>query len=343
MVAETQMTGQTRGDDMFIFDNVVHVHNFDPSNLIDDLAERANQNIYTGSTKTFPPELRFGDYQNFAKAWSVEEIHRIVFAESTTDMVMAQAVPLYDYWKDGLAGVERQHELMKLDPERVVFCGAVDPVYQGLRTALESMTYQVEVMGAKSFKFYNGHSARTSWQADDRDIAYPLYERALELGITLLQFHKGIPLGMEPVESLRPNDLQIPSLDFPDANFVIHHLGIPYQAETIDIGRRFPNIYLALSSWINYLALRPVPTLMNLGEALFSCGPEKLLWGSEVPLWPAAQPLIDLFLDTQIPEHQQEGYGHPAITREMQEMIMGGNLARLLGIEIPAEYRKAAV
>jgi predicted TIM-barrel fold metal-dependent hydrolase len=328
------------GSDMFVFDNVVHVHNFDPSNLVDGLAERANLNIYTGSTKTFPPDLRFGNYANFAKAWSVEDIHRIIFDESNTDMAMAQAVPLYDYWKDGLAGVERQHALMKLDPERVVFCGAVDPVYQGLPTALESMTYQVEQMGARSFKLYNGHRGRTSWSADDRDLAYPIYRRALDLGVTMVQFHKGLPLGMEPIESLRPNDLQVPAIDFPEINFVIHHLGIPYQAETIDIARRFPNIYLSLSSWINYLALRPVPTLMNLGEALFACGPEKLLWGSEVPLWPAAQPLIDLFLSTEIPQHQQDGYAHPQLTREMKEMIMGRNLARLLDIEIPAKYAR---
>ena len=112
MTTETAPPSTALGSDMFIFDNVVHVHNFDPSNLVDGLAERANLNIYTGSTKTFPPDLRFGSYANFAKAWSVEDIHRIVFDESTTDMCMAQAVPLYDYWKDGLAGVERQQLLV---------------------------------------------------------------------------------------------------------------------------------------------------------------------------------------------------------------------------------------
>ena len=55
-----------------------------------------------------------------------------------------------------------------------------------------------------------------SWRCDDRELAYPLYERCLELGVTVLQFHKGIPFGLMNVEDLRPNDLQRPARDFPE-------------------------------------------------------------------------------------------------------------------------------
>ena len=44
--------------------------------------------------------------------------------------------------------------------------------------------------------------------ADDPKLAYPLYEKCLELGVTSVQFHKGQPFGRQRLEFLMPNDLQ---------------------------------------------------------------------------------------------------------------------------------------
>ena len=104
-------------------------------------------------------------------------------------------------------------------------------------------------LGAVSLKFYNGHVDK-SWRCDDEKLAYPLYERARELGIKVLQFHKGNPFGTENIEQLRPNDLQCAARDFPDLTFVIHHLAMPYFDECVNIAARFPNIYLALSATV---------------------------------------------------------------------------------------------
>jgi hypothetical protein len=35
-----------------------------------------------------------------------------------------------------------------------------------------------------------------SWRCDDPEVAYPLYEKAQELGVNLLQFHKGLPFAV---------------------------------------------------------------------------------------------------------------------------------------------------
>jgi hypothetical protein len=42
---------------------------------------------------------------------------------------------------------------------------------------------------------------------DDESIAHPLYERARQLGINALQFHKGSPFDQQPLEQLSPLDL----------------------------------------------------------------------------------------------------------------------------------------
>src|SRR5262249_50930605 len=253
------------------------------------------------------------DLEDLRHYWTIDEVHRIVFEDGSTNFAMAQTVPLFDMFKDGFAHVERQWQLKEKDPERVVFVGGADPVYHGADDAVREIERQAE-MGARSFKFYSGHSRGRSWRCDDRALAYPMYEKALELGVNLLQFHKGNPLALERIEDLAPHDLQQVAVDFPEANIVIHHMAAPYTAFAIDFARRFPNIYLSTSAWINELLTRPVPTTALLGEAISRCGAEKLLFGSELPLFPNARQLVDLVLEVQIPEEMQSGYGYPEIT-----------------------------
>jgi predicted TIM-barrel fold metal-dependent hydrolase len=84
-------------------------------------------------------------------------------------------------------------------------------------------------------KFYNGHVPR-GWRCDDEQVAYPMYEKCREMGINVLQFHKGLPFGTGNVEEMHPADLQQPARDFPDLTFVMHHLAMPYVDEAINGG-----------------------------------------------------------------------------------------------------------
>ena len=63
-------------------------------------------------------------------------------------------------------------------------------------------------------------------------------------------------------------------------------------------------------------------------------GPEKLLWGSEAPVMGCPQPVLEQFMELEIPEDLRRGYGYPQITREDKELILGKNMARLMGIDI---------
>ncbi len=139
---------------------------------------------------------------------------------------------------------------------------------------------QVKELGARSMKFYNGHVEGT-WRCDDREVAYPMYERCQALGIDVLQFHKGMPFGLSNVEDVRPNDLQGAARDFPDLTFVIHHLGMPYFDETVSIAARFPNVHLALSANLCFTPIAPRLVQTQLGRLLMEVEADKLLWGSE--------------------------------------------------------------
>lgn len=321
---------------MFIFDNVVHVYDMSDENLRDD---RRDVEV---SRKTM---VAFGELYNptmsFARRWTTEEMHRMVFEEAPTDMAMAQVVPIFDWFKDWFAPVAAQHALAAAYPDRVLFCGGVDPLYRGLNDALDHLDYQVRELGARSIKFYNGHVEGT-WSCDDERVAYPVYERARNLGVKVLQFHKGIPFGLQNVESLRPTDLQAPARDFPDMTFIIHHLALPYFEETVSIASRFPNIYLALSGNINHYVVAPRLVQEQLGRVLMEVGSDKLLWGSEAALAGGPAPYLKAFMELEIPEDLRRGYGYPQITREDKEKILGLNMARLFDVDIDAKQRELA-
>ncbi|MET0451854.1 MAG: amidohydrolase family protein [Mycobacterium sp.] len=319
-------------DGMFVFDNVIHMYDNKPDNLNPSGQLTARNLIGMGelfSNKQYPANDHFLDEE-----LSVEEAGRILFEESDTDIAMAQTVPLFGWWKDGFSPARRQWALKEAYPDRVLFCGGVDPLYQGIDGAISEMTRQTEEWGAVSFKFYQAHDHSLSWRIDDRQIAYPLWEKALELGINNVQFHKGVPFGTERMEHMHPTDLQQAALDFPELNFIIHHLGDPYIDESISIAARNSNVWLALSAWINIYPIMPREALKRLGKAMMYVGPDRLLWGSEAFVWPNVQGYIELFTDLEMPENLQQDYGFPPITREDKRKILGENYAGMLGIDV---------
>jgi len=329
-------------DEIFVLDNVIHVYDMSRNNLRTEQkdAEQSREQMLELGRATRLPSYNEGQI-DFGKRWSIEELYDMVFVKAPTDMAMAQVVPIFDWWKDFFAPVYAQHAMAKAYPDRVLFCGGVDPKYRGLNDALEQLEYQVKELGASSIKFYNGH-VQGSWRCDDEKLAYPLYEKCRQLGIKVIQFHKGVPFGMQNLEHLSPLDLQAPARDFPDLAFIIHHLALPYFDEVISIGARFPNVYLALSANINYAVIAPRLVQEQLGRLLMEVGVKKLLWGSEAALAGGPAPYLKAFMDLQIPEDLRRGYGYPQITREDKEQILGLNFARIMGIDIAAKRKQLA-
>jgi hypothetical protein len=197
------------------------------------------------------------------------------------------------------------------------------------------MTRQVEQMGARSFKFYNGHIDEKSWRCDDRTLAYPMYEQALELGINVVQFHKGFPITRAPLDTLTPLDVERPARDFPDLTFAIHHLALPYFEECVYIAARYPNVVLVLSGTMHLPFIAPWDFKMYLGRLLRDVGSERLLWGSEAPLLGDPTPAIEWFWNMQMDAELQERHGFPQISELDKRRILGLNQARLFNVSVP--------
>jgi predicted TIM-barrel fold metal-dependent hydrolase len=323
---------------MFVFDNVVHMFDNRESNMGPNGHHTAGN--LAGFGKVFSNSV-YPTWENFlGEALSVEDAGRILFEESDTDMAVAQTVPLFGWWKDGFSPAHRNFLLKEAYPDRVVFCGGVDPVFQGIQGAVNEIERQVNEYGAVSFKFYQAHENSVSWRADDRKIAYPMWEKILELGIDTVQFHKGVPFGTERMEHMQPTDLQQAAFDFPDMKFIIHHLGDPYIDESVSLAARNENIWLALSAWVNIYPIMPREAAKRLGKALLYVGADRLLYGSEAFIWPNVQGYIDVFANFQMPEDLQEDYGFPEITEDMRRKMFGGNQAKLLGIDVDVKLKE---
>lgn len=325
-------------DDIFIFDCVIHRVDLSQENLATERpdTEPVIQSIVTGGKILQAPEYH---KLNFRRRFSIDDMYQMVFVDAPTDLAMVQVVPQFEWFRTYYAPVQLQYELVQAYPDRLIFCGGVDPIQHGLNKALEDLEYQVKKLGARSIKFYNGHTPK-GWRCDDERVAYPMYEKCRELGINVIQFHKGLPFGQGNIEEMHPGDLQKAARDFPDMIFVLHHLAMPYVDEAISIGARFPNVYLALSANLQLILTAPQDVVVQIGKCLRDVGSEKLLWGSEAALSGGPMPYIKAFMNMQMPKELREGFGYPEITHRDRANILGLNFARLMGIDVEAKKRQ---
>jgi predicted TIM-barrel fold metal-dependent hydrolase len=321
-------------DGIPVFDCVIHVYDMSDENLREDESTSQQSREHMVGLQAAAHVAPGNENYPVATRWSPESVYDMVFTKGQTDLAMAQVVPIYDWYKDWFAPVQAQYEMATLYPDEVLFCGGVDPIEQGLSGALEQLDHQAKEMGARSFKFYNGH-LRGSWRCDDEAVAYPLYQRCQDLGIDVIQFHKGSPFGQQNLEDLSPLDLQRAARDFPDLKFIIHHAAIPYFGEALNVASRFPNVYIALSGILNFGLVAPRMVQEWVGPLLAQVGSERLLWGSEAALQGCPLPFLEYFVhEFEIPEDLRVGYGYPQITREDKERILGRNFAELMNVDL---------
>jgi predicted TIM-barrel fold metal-dependent hydrolase len=319
--------------DAIVFDGVAHPFNFDKDNAYGSAGEMFSNHLYAFHATLTPEGQPVMPPEQFLHRWTGDEIRDMVYEHSDTDLLVAMPLPLTDLYKDGLSPWEECARLAQLDPERSVFWGTVNPL-EG-KKALDDVTRQVEA-GAKAFKFYNVRyedAGPVPWRMDDRKVAFPVFERIQELGVNLIGVHKGVPLGPQPIEYTQTWDMDGAAANFPDINFVIFHVGLPFIDETCWQLIRYPNLYASLAATINFVVRAPRQFAEILGKLLFWCGEDKIVYGSEAPLW-QPQWALEAFWNFQIPEDLCAGYGYPQLTQQAKRKILGENLLRLHGMDV---------
>jgi predicted TIM-barrel fold metal-dependent hydrolase len=327
----------------FVFDCVCHIFNFDPANALGPPGLMFNEHLYAFHqlmTREGEPVLSHDEYM---KEWTPDEIYKMIIEESDTDMIVAQPLPLTDLFRDGLSDWQKCAEMAAKHPDRAIFWGSVNPL-EGKR-ALDLMKRQVEDHGARAFKFYNvryDYGEPFPWRMDDPRVAFPIFEQAQELGVNLIGVHKGIPLGPQPLEHTRTFDMDGAAANFPDINFIIFHVGMPWLDEVLWQVVRYPNLYASIAATVNMVSRQPRVFAQMLAKMLWWCGEDKIIYGGETPVFHPRWALED-FWDFEIPEDILEGTGYPQLTEQAKRKILGENLARLHGIDVEAKKAELGV
>lgn len=145
--------------------------------------------------------------------------------------------------------------------------------------------------------------------------------------------------GTMPLERVRRNAADLCGLlaDFPDARFVLMHIGYPYQDEYIALAKHYPNVWIDLCwAWI----INPAASVRFVREFLLAAPASKLLTfgGDYATVEPVAghAAIARRGLERALGELAAEGWlgGDEALA--LVEPLMRGNAAALFGDRAPS-------
>jgi uncharacterized protein len=330
----------------FIIDGVIHGYNFLKSNMVaggEESMDVFRDGVYKHHQMFSPSDGTWNlAKEEFFEDWDAESVAHAVFAESQADMAVYHSVPMYEFWKDGSSALHKGLTMKERYPNRTLVYGTVNPLLgQASLIEAERQVTELGVDGIKLYPaiYYGGKVI--GWAMNDEKFLFPLFEGLLELGIHNVAVHKAMPLGPAPLDPFKVEDVAGAAAAFPEINFQIVHGGYAFIEETALILHKFPNVYVNLEATVSYAMNRPRVFAKALGEFLFWGTPEQIIFASGTPL-SHTQPCIESMLNFTMPKDLMEGYHYPEVTSEDIALMVGGNLARLHGIDIDARRRSIA-
>ena len=317
----------------FVIDAVLHAYNFSDENFKNELAQSFAGLSYgliltTGDEGLISPEQH-------RRNWSNDELAEITFVESDVDMAVHHGVPLDDYFYDGLSSNEKARDMHLRWPNRVQWYVGINPL-EG-RAALEKATEAVTEHGAIGLKFYpERYSAGRGAEPIRFDDPYmaPLLEKAIELEVPVA-VHKFVPAGHGVTDHYRIGDVEVAAARYPELQIEVVHSGMAFLEETGYMLIRYPNVWANLEV-TSALAVKFKRRFAEAMGALLSSGAfDRIIFATGCVLI-HPQPAIEALRAFRMPPDLMEGYGFPDVSPEMISGFLGGNFARLHGIDIGA-------
>ena len=299
-----------------------------------------------------------------------DEYVDLMFMQSGTSLAMLSAVPAVEgeipITNDEMAA-SRDYINQLAHSQRVVIQGQVLP-NTDLKKQLDGMQRLVEELKIVCWKVHTEWGPGNTWGnapdgywLDDMDVGIPFIEKARSTGVKVFCCHKGLPAPLFNADHCSPRDIGVVAKMFPDTSWVIYHsafgfgggvfggapegayqmgsmVGIDSTITVLKANGIGPNenVYAELAGVWNVVMSDPTQAAHILGKLLLAVGEDNLLWGSDA-IWTAKpQPYVDAFWNFEITSQFQMQYGYPALTQELKRKILGGNSARLFGIDVSA-------
>ena len=218
--------------------------------------------------------------------------------------------------------------VVRSNPEVFIGFASVNPNYRGPKAAVRELERAVNGLGLQGLKLYPMYQ---DWSPADPVIAFPVFEKAAELGIPVLVHQAGSTRVDARMEYARPALLDAVGRHFPDLRLIIAHCGVPWVDEAMFMLTKHPNFYGELSYFIATVTNEELYRFLVHAEQSF-VPLEKLVFGSDYPgfLYDPVK-LKDKLLAVNaeatrlgtepIPDHKLTG-------------ILGDNFARIMGISL---------
>lgn len=322
-------------DNVPVVNAVAHAYNLDPRNARGPVGEAVRLGFH-GIHATFNPPQERVPAERFLADQSAELLAHTHFLESDVDLLVYHVLRLDSLFHDGLCSLDKAVELTRRWPRRVITYLGVDPTL-GLPRCLADLDAQHAVLpDAIGLKLYPDQlEPYRTFSMDDPELMFPLYERAAELGLRSIAVHKALPNGPVPLAPYSVADVEGAAMRFPELSFEIVHAGMAFVPETALAIARFPNVYANLEVTTMLLATAPRRFAEIMAEFLFWGGPRKIVY-SDGALFAHPQPTLRRFWDFQLPDDLVAGHGLAPLTAEDKAMMVGGNYARLAGLDLDA-------
>lgn len=214
-------------------------------------------------------------------------------------------------------------------PERIIGYTMLDPTQANAADLLRQAVHTHGLKGVTLFP-----AMHHFYVHEDR--LYPVYEAAADLRLPVF-VHFGVlkvsirdKLGLPNTFDLRysnPIDLHKVAIAFPAVNFIIPHFGCGYFREALMLAAQAPNVYLDTSSsnaWLTYMP-GPLDLKTVFAKTLQVMGPQRILFGTDSNVFPRGW-RHDIF------QEQVDILRELNVASEAAAMMLGGNIARLLGL-----------
>ena len=289
-----------------------HAHYFNANTMKNWLKRGRTMESFTKrtSTRTDMTSIELPDEDwDTAQKW-VDELDRYGI-KSMGVMVGREA---YDEFK----------ETMRRFPDRFIGYANIDPANPDAVQRVE----QAAKDGFKGIKLYP-----SSWK--DLKVydepCYPVYD-ACKRNNLLVFLHFGITIGSQgDLRNGNPIDIQVPSRDYPELDFIIAHFGAGWFREVLLMQYQADNVYMDSSgsnSWMNYL-----PYDMSLKKiyrkAIQAGGSEKILFGTDSTFFPRGWRIS--ILEAQV-NACRELKADGVITKKDISNIFHDNIVRMAGL-----------
>jgi predicted TIM-barrel fold metal-dependent hydrolase len=220
---------------------------------------------------------------------------------------------------DYIAALQRQ------DPARIVGYASVNPNYRGPKAAVRELERAVTELGLQGVKLYPMYQ---DWSPADPVLAFPVFEKAEELGVPVMVHQAGSTRIDARMEYARPALLDAAGRQFRGLRLTIAHVGLPWVDEALFMLTKHPNFFTELSYYIATATGEELYRFLVHAQQFF-VPLEKLFFGTDYPGF-LYDPVALRAKLLSVNSHA-ERLGTDPISQAKLDGIMGDNFARMMG------------